>query len=30
MVFQLLLAEKRDAVPVLRDYITDAERALSL
>jgi cyclopropane-fatty-acyl-phospholipid synthase len=30
MVFQLLLAETRDAVPVLRDYITDAERKLSL
>jgi cyclopropane-fatty-acyl-phospholipid synthase len=29
MVFQLLLAEKRDAVPVQRDYITDAERALA-
>ncbi|ALK09199.1 SAM-dependent methyltransferase [Blastochloris viridis] len=29
MVFQLLLAEKRDSVPVIRDYITDAERALA-
>ncbi|HVL73770.1 MAG TPA: hypothetical protein VM434_18015 [Beijerinckiaceae bacterium] len=28
MVFQLLLAETRDAVPVLRDYRVDDERAL--
>ena len=28
MVFQLALAERRDAVPVLRDYMVDAERAL--
>lgn len=28
MVFQLLLAEIRDAVPVLRDYRVDDERAL--
>jgi cyclopropane-fatty-acyl-phospholipid synthase len=28
MVFQLLLAETRDAVPVLRDYMVDDERAL--
>ncbi|KAA2238214.1 SAM-dependent methyltransferase [Salinarimonas soli] len=28
MVFQLLLAETRDAVPVIRDFITDNERAL--
>ena len=27
MVFQLLLAETRDAVPVVRDYMVDAERA---
>jgi cyclopropane-fatty-acyl-phospholipid synthase len=29
MVFQLLLAETRDAVPVIRDYITDEERRLA-
>ncbi|WP_454915860.1 class I SAM-dependent methyltransferase [Xanthobacter sediminis] len=29
MVFQLLLSEKRDDVPVLRDYMLDAERALA-
>ncbi len=29
MVFQLLLSEKRDDVPVIRDYIVDAERALA-
>jgi cyclopropane-fatty-acyl-phospholipid synthase len=28
MVFQLLLADTRDAVPVIRDFITDNERAL--
>jgi cyclopropane-fatty-acyl-phospholipid synthase len=28
MVFQLLLAPERDAVPVLRDYMVDRERAL--
>jgi cyclopropane-fatty-acyl-phospholipid synthase len=28
MVFQLQLARARDAVPLTRDYITDAERAL--
>jgi len=28
MVFQLLLAETRDAVPVTRDYMVDRERAL--
>jgi cyclopropane-fatty-acyl-phospholipid synthase len=28
MVFQLLLAPQRDAVPVLRDYMLDDERAL--
>jgi len=28
MVFQLLLAERRDDVPVLRDYMLDDERAL--
>lgn len=29
MVFQLLLSEKRDDVPVLRDYMVDGERALA-
>jgi len=29
MVFQLLLSETRDAVPVTRDFITDNERALA-
>ncbi|MFG1267939.1 cyclopropane-fatty-acyl-phospholipid synthase family protein [Xanthobacter sp. DSM 14520] len=29
MVFQLLLSEKRDDVPVLRDYMLDAERSLA-
>ncbi len=29
MVFQLLLAERRDDVPVLRDYMFENERALS-
>ncbi|WP_029348910.1 cyclopropane-fatty-acyl-phospholipid synthase family protein [Bosea sp. 117] len=29
MVFQLLLANERDAVPVIRDFITDDERALA-
>ncbi|WP_238120850.1 MULTISPECIES: SAM-dependent methyltransferase [unclassified Xanthobacter] len=29
MVFQLLLSEKRDDVPVLRDYMIDDERALA-
>ncbi|KAA5603570.1 SAM-dependent methyltransferase [Blastochloris sulfoviridis] len=28
MVFQLLLAARRDAVPVIRDYMVDTERAL--
>jgi cyclopropane-fatty-acyl-phospholipid synthase len=28
MVFQILLSERRDDVPVIRDYIVDAERAL--
>jgi cyclopropane-fatty-acyl-phospholipid synthase len=28
MVFQLLLSERRDDVPVIRDYIADDERAL--
>jgi len=28
MVYQLLLSEKRDAVPVTRDFITHAEEAL--
>ncbi|MFK7791378.1 MAG: class I SAM-dependent methyltransferase [Devosiaceae bacterium] len=28
MVFQLLLSRERDAVPLIRDYITDDERAL--
>jgi cyclopropane-fatty-acyl-phospholipid synthase len=27
MVFQIQLARSRDAVPLTRDYITDAERA---
>jgi hypothetical protein len=26
MVFQLLLSTKRDAVPITRDFIADAER----
>ncbi len=29
MVFQLLLSERRDDVPVLRDYMVDGERALA-
>lgn len=29
MVFQLLLANERDAVPVIRDYIVDEERAMA-
>ena len=29
MVFQLLLSQKRDDVPVIRDYIVDEERALA-
>ncbi|MCK0196830.1 cyclopropane-fatty-acyl-phospholipid synthase family protein [Ancylobacter sp. 6x-1] len=29
MVYQLLLANERDAVPVIRDYIVDEERALA-
>ncbi len=29
MVFQLLLSEKRDDVPVVRDYMVDGERALA-
>ena len=29
MVFQLLLAEQRDDVPILRDYMLDDERALA-
>ncbi|HSI39130.1 MAG TPA: cyclopropane-fatty-acyl-phospholipid synthase family protein [Xanthobacteraceae bacterium] len=29
MVFQLLLASERDAVPVIRDYIVDEERAMA-
>ena len=28
MVFQLLLAKERDAVPVNRNFIVDAERAM--
>ena len=28
MVFQLLLSERRDDVPVIRDYMVDSERAL--
>ena len=27
MVFQLLLSTKRDAVPIIRDFIADAERS---
>jgi hypothetical protein len=27
MVFQLLLAKTRDAVPITRDFMFDAERA---
>jgi cyclopropane-fatty-acyl-phospholipid synthase len=30
MVFQLLLANERDAVPVIRDYIVDEERAMAV
>ena len=30
MVFQLLLSNKRDAVPITRDFMFDAERAMSL
>jgi len=30
MVFQLLLAERRDDVPILRDYMLDDERALRM
>ncbi|QIB35375.1 SAM-dependent methyltransferase [Ancylobacter pratisalsi] len=30
MVFQLLLANERDDVPVIRDYIVDEERALAV
>jgi cyclopropane-fatty-acyl-phospholipid synthase len=29
MVFQLLLAERRDDVPVMRDYMLDDERTLA-
>lgn len=29
MVFQLLLSRQRDAVPIVRDYIVDAERAMT-
>jgi cyclopropane-fatty-acyl-phospholipid synthase len=29
MVFQLLLSRQRDAVPVVRDYMVDAERAMA-
>ncbi|MBS7538618.1 SAM-dependent methyltransferase [Ancylobacter lacus] len=29
MVYQLLLANERDAVPVIRDYIVDEERAMA-
>jgi cyclopropane-fatty-acyl-phospholipid synthase len=29
MVFQLLLSTKRDAVPIMRDFMVDAERAAS-
>lgn len=29
MVFQLLLSKERDAVPILRDFITDNERTLN-
>ena len=29
MVFQLLLAETRDAIPVTRDYMVDEERRLA-
>ena len=28
-VFQLLLSDRRDDVPVIRDYIVDEERRLS-
>ena len=27
MIFQLVLANKRDAVPIVRDYMIDDERA---
>jgi hypothetical protein len=29
-VFQLLLSTKRDAVPITRDFMIDAERAASV
>ena len=29
MVFHLVLANKRDAVPIVRDYMIDDERALA-
>jgi cyclopropane-fatty-acyl-phospholipid synthase len=29
MVFQLLLSNERDDVPVIRDFIVDGERALA-
>jgi cyclopropane-fatty-acyl-phospholipid synthase len=29
MIFQLVLANKRDAVPIVRDYMVDGERALA-
>lgn len=29
MVFQLLLSQRRDDVPIIRDYIVDDERALA-
>jgi cyclopropane-fatty-acyl-phospholipid synthase len=29
MVFQLLLSRQRDAVPIIRDYIVDTERAMT-
>ena len=29
MIFHLVLANKRDAVPILRDYMVDDERVLA-
>jgi cyclopropane-fatty-acyl-phospholipid synthase len=29
MVFQIQLAQKQDAVPLVRDYIVDAERGVT-
>jgi cyclopropane-fatty-acyl-phospholipid synthase len=29
MIYQILISEKRDDVPVLRDFITDDERMIA-